>query len=338
MLLGLAGHADRDGERLVGGHQAPTVVVDPHPSPAPAPRSVVRDLPTDVLPVVAEHLVDGAVRLDHAPVDTARSHTARTAPRLWETKTMVVPRPPGVLELLEAPLLEGGVADGEHLVDEEHMGAEEGGHGEAKPDAHATGVEADGAVHGMAELAELDDLVEALLDAGGLDAEEGAGQADVLAAGQLGVEAGLDLDQRADIAADAHGAGVGVHHAGEQLEEGGLPGAVGADEPDRLAGRDGEIDVAERPSPPVWWKRLCSAGAGSSAAGHRRGSASTPPGRRPPPVQAHIGDAHLGPLEQHRTDDEPREGAERAGARGPRAGPSRRPRRPDSSRSRRRAG
>ena len=52
------------------------------------------------------------------------------------------------------------------------------------------------------DLAELDDLVELALDLGPRHAEDGAVEVDVLAAGQLGVEAGADLEQACHPAAD----------------------------------------------------------------------------------------------------------------------------------------
>ena len=48
------------------------------------------------------------------------------------------------------------------------------------------------------ELGELDDLVEAAATSCALQPEERAVEVDVLAAGQLGVDAGADLDERAD--------------------------------------------------------------------------------------------------------------------------------------------
>ena len=53
-----------------------------------------------------------------------------------------------------------------------------------------------------ADVGELDDLVEAALDLLALHAEDRAVQEDVLAPGELGVEAGADLEQGADAAAE----------------------------------------------------------------------------------------------------------------------------------------
>ena len=52
------------------------------------------------------------------------------------------------------------------------------------------------------QLGEVDDLVEALLDLALGQAEHDAVDEDVLAAGDLGMEAGAELDQRGDAAVD----------------------------------------------------------------------------------------------------------------------------------------
>ena len=55
----------------------------------------------------------------------------------WVTKMIVLPGVLQPLELLEALLLERGVADGEHLVDQQHVGVDLDRDGEAEPHAHA---------------------------------------------------------------------------------------------------------------------------------------------------------------------------------------------------------
>ena len=54
------------------------------------------------------------------------------------------------------------------------------------------------------DLGERDDRVELGEDLGAFHPEDGAIQQDVLAAGQLRVEPGADLEQRADAAAQLH--------------------------------------------------------------------------------------------------------------------------------------
>ena len=131
-----------------------------------------------------------------------------TAARSWETNTRVVPCAEHRAHAVDAPLLESGVADGEHLVDEQHVGLEEGGDAEAEPHLHAARVELDLAVDGVLELGELDDLVEAGSHHPARQPEQRAVQVDVLTSGELGVDAGAHLDQRAGAAGDLDPPGV----------------------------------------------------------------------------------------------------------------------------------
>ena len=105
-----------------------------------------------------------------------------------------------VAHLAEALLLERGVADREHLVDEQDLGLEVRRDGERQPHIHAARVAFDRRVDEALDLGERDDLVELARDLGALHAEDGAVQVDVLAPGQLRVKAGADLEQAADAA------------------------------------------------------------------------------------------------------------------------------------------
>ena len=53
------------------------------------------------------------------------------------------------------------------------------------------------------------------------------------------------------LAIEADLAGGGFQHAGDGAHEAGFAGAVGADDADELAGRDGEVDAAHRLDPAV---------------------------------------------------------------------------------------
>jgi hypothetical protein len=77
-----------------------------------------------------------------------------------------------------------------------------------------------------------------LVDVAALEAVDRGVQVDVLDAGELGVEARADLDQRADAALDLERAGARREDAGDQLQERGLPGTVPADDAERLPARD----------------------------------------------------------------------------------------------------
>ena len=98
-----------------------------------------------------------------------------------------------VVHLAQALLLERGVADGEHLVDEQDLRLEVRGDREGQAHVHAARVVLDRRVEELLDLGERDDLVELALDLGPPHAEDGAVQVDVLAAGELGMEAGARL-------------------------------------------------------------------------------------------------------------------------------------------------
>ena len=82
------------------------------------------------------------------------------------------------------------------------------------------------------------------------DVVEAARGQDPVAGEQLGVAGARVLRQVADLAGALHGAGGGQRLAGEDLGEGGLAGAVAADQPDLVARADAEADVLhQQPRP-----------------------------------------------------------------------------------------
>ena len=110
-------------------------------------------------------------------------------------------RAPPLLELedlAEAPALELLVADREHLVEEQDIRLEMGGDREAEPHVHSRRVRAHGAVDEALELRERDDLVHPLADERPLQAQDGPVQVDVLPPGELRVEPGAELEERAN--------------------------------------------------------------------------------------------------------------------------------------------
>ena len=113
-------------------------------------------------------------------------------------------------ELVEALVGEAFVADGEHFVDEQHVGIDVDRDRETQPHVHARRVGLHRRVDEVAQLGELDDLVEAPGDLPLGQAEHDAVDEDVLAAGDLRVEAGAELDQRRDPAVDRDRAVVGL--------------------------------------------------------------------------------------------------------------------------------
>ena len=132
----------------------------------------------------------------------ARSQKRSTADMSWVTKTIVLPASLSALELLEALLLEGGVADREHLVDEQDVGVDLDRDREAEPHAHARRVVLELEVDELLELGEGDDLVEALARLLAREPEHDRVDQHVLARGQLRVEADAELDERRQPAVD----------------------------------------------------------------------------------------------------------------------------------------
>ena len=107
-----------------------------------------------------------------------------------------------VLHLAQALALEVSVADGEHLVDEQDVRLEVGGDGEAEPHVHAARVVLDRRVEERPTPANSTISSNCVAISCAAHAEDRAVEEDVLAAGQLGVEPGADLEQRADAAVD----------------------------------------------------------------------------------------------------------------------------------------
>ena len=69
-----------------------------------------------------------------------------------------------IVHLSQALLLEGGVADRQHLVDQQDLRLEVGGDGERQPQVHAARVVLHRRVEEPLDLGEGDDLVELALD------------------------------------------------------------------------------------------------------------------------------------------------------------------------------
>ena len=104
-----------------------------------------------------------------------------------------------------------------------------------EPHLHARREVPERGVEEVADLGEVDDLVEPLRDLALAQPVQPGGEPDVVARRQVADEAAGDLDQRSDAAAHLDRALVGQQDAGDELEQGALALAVGADEADGLA-------------------------------------------------------------------------------------------------------
>ena len=148
--------------------------------------------------------------------------------------------------LAEALGLKVRIADRQHLVDEEDLAVQVGGDREGQTDVHAGREPLDLSIEEPLHAGEGDDRVEALTDLLAAHPEQRAVQVHVLAAGQLGMEAGPDLEQAADAPAELDAALGRRSDPVDDLEQGALPCAVAADDADDLSPLDLEAHVVER--------------------------------------------------------------------------------------------
>jgi hypothetical protein len=117
---------------------------------------------------------------------------------------------------------------------------------EAEAHEHSGRIRAHGQVDELLEFRERDDLVHQLAHARTGQPVDRAVQVDVLAAGEVGVETCTELEQRRDPPARLDAAGGRLDDSRDDTQERRLPGAVAADEPDRMSGLDRQRDVAQR--------------------------------------------------------------------------------------------
>src|SRR5262245_46722724 len=150
-------------------------------------------------------------------------------------------------DLAETFPLEGGVADRQHLVDQENLWLEMDGDRERQADIHATRVVLGGGIDELLDLGEADDLVELAADFCPLHAQDRTAEVDVLASSQLTMKPHADLQQGADTAEDFRRSARRFGDAGEDLEERALSRAVAPDDTDDLALLDLQRDVLDRP-------------------------------------------------------------------------------------------
>ena len=147
---------------------------------------------------------------------------------------------------LEAFGLEARVADGKHLVHEQDRRLGLDGDREAEAHLHARGVVLELLVGKAFQVREMHDRVHPAAQLRPAEAEDGAVQVDVLASGELRVEAHAELQEGRHLAADPDAAGRLSVDAGEDLEQRALARAVGADDAQELTLGNVEADILER--------------------------------------------------------------------------------------------
>ncbi len=157
-----------------------------------------------------------------------------------------LPAPLELRELVEAFVGEAFIPDCEHFVHQQHVGIDVDGHRKSQTHVHPGRVRFHRGIDEFLELGELDDLVEAARDFLLGQAEHDPVDEDVLAAGDFGVKAGAELDERRDAAVDLDRTRRGLRDSGHQLEHRALAGAVAADHAERPPCGQGEGDVLHR--------------------------------------------------------------------------------------------
>ena len=132
------------------------------------------------------------------------------------------------------------VADGEHFVDEQHVGIDVDRHGEPEAHVHAGRVGLHRRVDELLELGKGDDLVEALGNRALRQSEHHAVDEDVLTAGNLRMKAGAELDERRDTALHLDRTRCRLADPGNQLQHRALARPVASDDAERTPGLDVE--------------------------------------------------------------------------------------------------
>src|SRR5919108_1141004 len=159
-------------------------------------------------------------------------------------------RAPGMLEVenaVDALTLKGLVAHGEDLVQQQDVRLDMRRDRETETHVHAGGIRLHRKVDEAFELGERNDLVEPLADLLPLQSVDRAAQEDVLAPGELRMEAGAEFEQGPDPSADGDSARRGREDPGDETKQRRLPGAIPSHETDGLARLDLERDIPNRP-------------------------------------------------------------------------------------------
>jgi hypothetical protein len=150
-------------------------------------------------------------------------------------------------QTIQAFLLEAGVADRQHFVDDQDLGVEVHGGGEGEAQEHTRRIRAHRLLDVALELGEFDDRVEAVADLGGAEPGEDAACNYVLAAAQIAMEAAAEVEQPVDLpVADDTSRGRATEPA-EKPQQSALARTVVTDQAERATGSNLERHVAKRP-------------------------------------------------------------------------------------------
>ena len=143
-------------------------------------------------------------------------------------------------------MLEVGVPNSEHLVDDEQLRRNRRRRGENEPHLHPGRIGLQRLVDIFLEFGKFDDIVDGAV--GGLAglAEIGQIGIGVLPPGQLRMKAAANLQQRMRLPTDFKPPRGRLDQAGDQLQKRAFAGAVAADESDLLPSLDGQRHAVDR--------------------------------------------------------------------------------------------
>ena len=145
-----------------------------------------------------------------------------------------------------APLLEVRVADGHDLVDQEDVGADGRRDPEANPRQHPGRILVEGRVDEVADVREIDDVLDEREHLLPRHALEDAVEDDVVATGELAIEARAEREHHGDASAHVDLAAIPLVDAADERERRRLAAAILSDDADMLALPDREADVVKR--------------------------------------------------------------------------------------------
>ncbi len=136
-----------------------------------------------------------------------------------------------------------GIPDRQHLVNDQNLRFQVGGDGEGEANLHATAVVLHGRINKLFYSREGYDLVKLSLYLAAFHAQDRSIEIDVLAARQLGMEAGAYLQQRGYPTKHLKPPRGGFGNAGEDFEQRALARPVAANDAYGFAAFDLEVDV-----------------------------------------------------------------------------------------------
>src|SRR6266849_1488814 len=139
------------------------------------------------------------------------------------------------------------VADGENFIDQQNFRFKVRGNRKGQAHKHAAGIMLHRRVDEFVEFGEGHDFIEFAGDFLPAHAQDGAAQIRVLPAGEFRVKTRADLEKTADAAMNFGPARSRPRDAGKNLEEGGLAGAVAADQSQHFAFANLQGDIVHRP-------------------------------------------------------------------------------------------